>query len=319
MAQDKTANEHYVPRAYLKAFANQKKQCFVYDKLKEKSFSTNIQGILSQRYFYDFDKELLSEFPNVDEQAIEKILGATIDGYWRNIAENIDSNFQWFSVKYSWHFLDVYRCVAIQMMRTPKGKKNLLGIYNEIYKKNQDPRYENVVLAKEIINVLDDNMNSVLLDMLLNEYGHITVGINETNVPFITSDTPVFLMPYIWDDKKQEMMIYYPINPKRCLIFHKRNYVENMLNVVINDTMTGEFVIKDLSDIAQEAYIREKEQLSRVNPESRILKEEDVLVMNTCCIGLAEQYIISNQNSEVQKLWLNSYKNLGVSRNSYPL
>jgi hypothetical protein len=304
MAQDKVANEHYVPRAYLKAYANEKQQCFVYDKLKDKIFSTNIQGILSQRYLYDFDKELLGEFPNVDEQAVEKVLGATIDSYWKNIVDNIDKNYQWFSVKYLGHFLDVYRCAAIQMMRTPKGKKNLLDIYNEVYRKKQDARYENIVLAKEIINVLDDNMESVLLDMLLNEYGHITIGINETSIPFVTSDTPVFQMPYVWDENKQEMMIFYPITPTRCIIFHKRNYVESLLNAVINETAIGRFEIKDLSDITQEAYRREKEQLSRLNPESRVLKEEEVLVMNTCCVRLAERYVICNCNPEKTKLWL---------------
>lgn len=94
MAKDKVANEHYVPRAYLRAFANEKQQCFVFDKLNDKFFQTNIQGILSQRYLYDFDKEILCGFPNVDEQAVEKVLGATIDGYWKNIVKNIDTNYQ---------------------------------------------------------------------------------------------------------------------------------------------------------------------------------------------------------------------------------
>lgn len=304
MAQDKTANEHYVPRAYLRAFSNNKEQCFVFDKINNKIFPTNIQGILAQRYLYDFDKELLSGFQDVEEQEIEKILGETTDSYWKNIVDNIEQNYQWFSLKYPCHFLDVYRCVAIQMMRTPKGKKTLLDIYNEVSKRKQDARFENIVLAKEIFKVLDDKKESVLLEILLNEYGHITVGINETSIPFITSDTPVFQMPYIWDDKRNEMMIFYPITPTRCLIFHKCNYVNNMLNDVINETVTGKFIIKDLSDITQEAYIREKEQLARLNPESRVLREEDVLVLNTCCVGLAERYVICNSNPEKINLWL---------------
>ena len=186
----------------------------------------------------------------------------------------------------------------------------MLNIYNGVYKKEHDVRYENIVLAKEIFNVLDENMKSILVEMLLNEYGHITVGINETNIPFITSDTPAFQMPYIWDDKKQEMMIYYPVTPKRCIILHKRNYVENKLNEVINETTTGEFAITDLSDITQEAYRREEEQLAIVNPESIKLNEEDVLIVNTCCIGLAERYVISNQDLEKQRFWIDSYGDL---------
>lgn len=106
------------------------------------------------------------------------------------------------------------------------------------------------------------------------------------------------------------MMIYYPVTPKRCIILHKRNYVENKLNEVINETTTGEFAITDLSDITQEAYRREEEQLAIVNPESIKLNEEDVLIVNTCCIGLAERYVISNQDLEKQRFWIDSYGDL---------
>lgn len=94
MAQDKIVNEHYVPRAYLGAFANAKKQCHVFDKINGKFFLTNVQNILSERYLYDFEKELIEVFPSVDEQTVEKILGMTIDGYWTNIVQNIENNYQ---------------------------------------------------------------------------------------------------------------------------------------------------------------------------------------------------------------------------------
>ena len=197
MAKNKTTNEHYVPRTYLKSFANKKQQCFVYDKQNKKHFIANIEGILTERYLYDFDIELLEGYSEVDEQAVEKILGITIDNYWRNIVANIENNFESFSLKYSWHFLDVYRCAAVQLMRTPTGKKALMNIYDEVYGKKHDGSFENIVLAKEIFNVLNENMKSILLEIMLNEYGHITIGINNTEIPFITSDNPVFVLPNI--------------------------------------------------------------------------------------------------------------------------
>lgn len=310
MAQDKVAREHYVPRAYLDAFANAKKQCNVFDKINGKFFVANVQKVLSERYLYDFDKELTAGFPEVDEQAVEKILGMTFDRYWKNVAQNIESNYQWFSLKYSWHFLDVYRCAAVQMIRTPKGKKNLLNIYNRVYGKSTDERFENILLAKELLNIIDDNMKSVLLEMLLNEYGHITIGINDTKTLFVTSDNPLFTMPYIWDEKRKEMMLIYPVTPTRCLIFHKRNYVDSQLNEVLKEVAAGKFVINDLSDILQEAYKREKEILSKLNPETRSLQMKDVLVINTYCVGQAEQYIISNSNPQENRLWVDSYKDI---------
>lgn len=87
--------------------------------------------------------------------------------------------------------------------KNSQREKNLLNIYNEVYGKSTNERFENIVFAKELFNILDDNMKSVLLEMLLNEYGHITVGINDTKIPFVTSDNPLFTMPYIWDEKKK--------------------------------------------------------------------------------------------------------------------
>lgn len=304
MAQDKTANEHYVPRAYLKSFANEKQQCFVYDKQNKRHFISNINGVLAERYLYDFDMGLLENFSEVEEQAVEKILGMTIDNYWCNIVANIENNFECFSLKYSWHFLDVYRCATVQLMRTPSGKKTLLNIYNEVYRKERDEKFENIVLAKEILNVLDENMKSILLEIILNEYGHITIGINNTDIPFVTSDNPVFVLANMWDKSKTEMMMYYPITPKRCIFFQKRKYVGDQLGNVLVDVKLGKFVIKELWDIPQEAYRREKEKLKQLNPGTIILRKENVLVLNSCCVEVATRYIVSGQNIEKEKLWV---------------
>ena len=303
MAKDKAANEHFVPQAYLKSFANIKQQCFVYDKLNNSQFCSNIKNILTQRYLYDFDTELLKMFPGVDQQAVEKILANTIDGYWGNIVSNINNNFEWFSLKRPWNYLDVYRCAAIQLMRTPRGKETLLKIYNTVYKKTYDVRFENVFLAKEILNVLNENMKSDLLEIILDKFGHISIGINNTEIPFITCDNPAFVLPNKWDAGKTEMM-YYPVTPGRCIFFFKRNYLSHQLNEVFEDVKSGKFVIKELSDITQEAYKCEQEILKELNPQSIVLKMEDILFLNTCCAKTASQYIISNQDMINQKLWL---------------
>lgn len=303
MAKDKTDNGHYVPKAYLQSFANKKQQCFVYDKQNNKQFCPNIKNILAERYFYDFDAELLENFPTVDRQAVEKILANTIDGYWGNIVSNIENNFEWFSLKHSWNFLDVYRCATVQLMRTPGGKETLLKIYNTVYEKDNDKTFENIVFAKELLDVLNENMRSVLLELILNEFGHITIGINNTQIPFITCDTPIFVLPNKWDEEKTEMM-YYPITPERCIFFFKRKYPSHQLKFVLEDVKSGKFVAKSFSDIPQEAYKREREMLKTLNPQSMDLKTEDVLLFNSCCAKIASRYIISNQDMLTRNLWV---------------
>ena len=301
MAQDKVANEHYVPKAYLRSFMNDVKKCHIYDKANKKYFLTGIDNILAERYMYDFPKEILMGFSNVDPQTVEKFLANTMDGYWRNIVDNIEQNFQWFSLKYSYHFLDVYRCITMQLLRTPNGKKMLADIYGEVYQKEIKSDFENVFLARELINIIDDNLNSFLLEILLEEFGHVSIGVNDTCYPFVTSDNPVVTMANIWN--KDERMIFYPVTPHRCLLLPKRKKVENQLGIVLNEVAMGKYCITELYEINQEAYRREKAMLKELNPESIVISEVDAFVLNSCSYLNANKYIVSNVDIEKCNLW----------------
>src|SRR4051812_28777700 len=47
-------NQHYVPQFLLRNFAGAKGQLAVFDKAKEKSFSTSPRGVAAEAWFYDF-------------------------------------------------------------------------------------------------------------------------------------------------------------------------------------------------------------------------------------------------------------------------
>ena len=98
--------------------------------------------------------------------------------------------------------------------------------------------------------------------------------------------------------------MYYPITPKRCIFFRKRKYVSSQLNNVLEDVKLGKFAIKELSDITQEAYRREKEMLKKLNPETITLNKGEILVCNACCKEVATRYIVSSQNAKQKKLWV---------------
>src|ERR1700744_2929328 len=66
-------NQHYVPRVYLKNFAERKGNEYfidVYDKTNEKVFNTNITNICAERHLYTLDDE---DKINGDTMAIEKM------------------------------------------------------------------------------------------------------------------------------------------------------------------------------------------------------------------------------------------------------
>lgn len=310
MAQGKTIKEHYVPRTYLRSFANENDQCRVFDKEQKKFFISSVENILAERYLYDFDKNFMNFFGNIDEQLIEKTLGMTVDGYWNNIVENISQNYEWFSLKYSYHYLDVYRCAAIQLIRTPQGKKQLFDIYCEICKKDLDAKTENIFLAYAILSILKDISDDSLLRLLLEKYGHVSIGINDTEIPFVTSDNPIITLADFWDEEYSDTMMYYPITPNRCLFFHRRKKIDHQLNAVLEDWLNGRFQITNIYDILQEAYRREKALNEKKNPLTRQVSDAEVIVLNTCLYKTAIRFVIAGADIKGEEgLWLQKDKN----------
>src|SRR3569623_2659720 len=84
--------QHYVPRFYLRHFANDKGQCWAYHKDSGKVFPTSVENIASENYFYDDRK--LDEITGID-QFVEKYLGAletNFSPFLKELLEDID---QW--------------------------------------------------------------------------------------------------------------------------------------------------------------------------------------------------------------------------------
>lgn len=236
MAQDKTTKGHYVSQIYLKSFANDKSQCHVYDKKENKYFMTNVTNIMGERYFYDISDTIVNECKylikgKIEKQILEKILASTVDGYWKKIVDNIESNYEWFSIKYLCNYLNVYKCIAIQLLRTPRGRTLTAELYRRIYGKEVKKEFENIFLAKEISEVLKEVSDSFVMDYLLNNFRHICVGINNMNVPFITADNPVITLENFEEEGKD--IFYYPVTPDRCIFLLKRTVVGSQLSKVI--------------------------------------------------------------------------------------
>ncbi|MDY2595827.1 MAG: DUF4238 domain-containing protein [Oliverpabstia sp.] len=103
-------NEHYVPRRYLRHFANNKK-FFVYDKEQRKNRPGSIEDYASERYFYDVDFEALKQekleqdpdfqfdpeiekfMKEVDEQYIEKWFAENVETWLFDPIDKIITKF----------------------------------------------------------------------------------------------------------------------------------------------------------------------------------------------------------------------------------
>ena len=128
--------QHTVPQIYLKSFTAPNGKCFVYDKTTDKHFTAAPKDIMNIRNFYDF----LDSLPKpdtgheVDPKFIEKILGK-VDDFYVNIRNAISENTGGIvPAKNVGIWFEIYRFIAIQMMRTPSGREMLLKTYDGIVK-----------------------------------------------------------------------------------------------------------------------------------------------------------------------------------------
>lgn len=286
--------QHIVPQSYLKSFTASNGKCFVYDKTTDKYFSAAPKDIMNVRNFYDF----LDSLPKpdtgheVDPKFIEKILGL-VDSFYVNIRDALSENTEGVvPTKNVGIWFEIYRFIAIQMIRTPSGRERLLKTYDGIIKKEIPEELKNVLLAKELINTITcENETPVFLEYLLQEFGHICIGINTTSLPLISSDIPVILIR----DKRNKDYIYFPVTPHRCVFLYPRIKVESQQHNVIDDILTQKFEIHSIADIAQEAYRRETELYRQNNPLIKNITADDILMLNTSCYKLSSRQVISSE------------------------
>jgi hypothetical protein len=120
MANEEVINQHYVPQAYLRRFANSSGQIWVFDKATSREFQTNVRNVGSERRFYD--SEDLKKITG-DRQFIEKHL-SNLEGVYENrIRSLIDSlstgKFKEIKSR-DRHFLSAY--MVVQMIRTKETR-----------------------------------------------------------------------------------------------------------------------------------------------------------------------------------------------------
>jgi ribosomal protein S17E len=240
--EEKVKIQHYVPRTYLKNFSSfngGEYYIWVFDKLTEKVFQTNIKNIAFEEEFYNKVSE---------EQTTEKTL-RDIETKFDIVAQKL------ISVK----DLDMLigeekdvlaEFIAYQMIRTKGVREEIKDIPKQLLEKYGDNMNSNF---KE--QVVDSMTKDSLRKMQNNIIGNIEVfkkriknlkwivSINKTKFPFWTSDNPVIeyneidLFPYGnlgLDCFGFEM--HFPINTMLTLtICDNRRFIELPSKEIIKD------------------------------------------------------------------------------------
>jgi hypothetical protein len=209
--KQKTKKQHYVAQSYLRRFASDGKNLFVFDKVTTSTFGpTSVVNVAHENYFYDFhDKAVVSaaSAANLDPQSAEKAL-AVLDGEFNRVIE-VAINFAKGATPAPnpEQRMKMALCAAFQLVRTRGFRDELVenmekmgSAVGESYLKLAKPE-----LAKQIQVEFKFKQDSISLlhgKFLWNpEFiaqvaaalcNHIwVIGLNETANPLLTSDSPV--------------------------------------------------------------------------------------------------------------------------------
>lgn len=228
-------NEHYVPRFYLRRFANNDK-IYAYDLEKDNLFQTNINKIGCNNYFYDVDsnvlKESLSEYKDIykipddifekeceDIQFIENALSRLEDKF-SVLLNKFELDY---SIINDEEFLRTFFLfMHIQSIRTKGFRNGLENIANQtktwLVKLNiKNVNYPIELEAKDIakLNQIKEllSLSSVYKKALsfFDAYD-IYIGVNNTDIDFIISDNPMSYFLVDFND------ICFPVNSKLSII-----------------------------------------------------------------------------------------------------
>lgn len=282
--------QHFVPQSYLTPFICRDEKCCVYDKITKKMFYSSTYDICSKRNMYDLSFDGLEIKPpvEVDPKLNEKLLGI-IDGFYPNILEFISSND--IGIDFSTNFairFEIYRFLAVQLFRTPKGKEILPSALKTKYS-TVPKQLENYLFTQELINTISATKNTpIVLEFLMQEYGHICLGINNSDKPIITSDSPVV---GIGNDKKSYLFL--PITPQKCLFFKPVIIVEKQDDIVLQELLSGKIDIS-IVEVPKVAYERHKQLFREKNPLITQLSEKEVLLYNSYSYANCQRQVISS-------------------------
>ncbi|NMP23737.1 DUF4238 domain-containing protein [Sulfobacillus harzensis] len=210
----KVKSQHYVPRAYLKRFANRSGRIHVLNIRTLKSFEANVSKVAAEGYFYDIPKELVETSEgSYDEQGIEKFL-AEIEGVAAGIFGRIDQTLklgstdtlrtnaikeedraelafyitlQYFRTRRMRDFLIAYEAAAMKEWVKYWRPDLPMDDYEFVLQK----KYEGLHHANTLMNAdLVGKVANVLL------YYPWTFKINASDCPFYTSDHPVVVFDH---------------------------------------------------------------------------------------------------------------------------
>lgn len=270
--------QHYVPQFYLRNFALKKKKKYLincFDKIAEKSFTSNVANIACESYFYDkgdfqpLEKEL-GTLETKSSKIIRKIvkskdLNILNDSERKVLSEFIATQ----DIRTRESIKDLENSVKAELLKrevniSPEEAKKII---EESYDENLTKDVHRMMLSKESISQFVEPISKMIWILYL----------NQTEIPFWISDHPVNrynhfdLSPYgNMGLLSPGINIYFPITPKISLFLADPKVFDKHLS----DNTTD--ILSDVENIIFQNHLQAIHSYKHVlsnNEDFSLLKE----------------------------------------------
>ena len=299
--------QHYVPRMLLKSHTTGKKhQIHVFDKLKLKSFQSNIKSIVAENGFYNFDgrsgkatiEPALAELENATTPILDKII--KIENITKITAEERTT-------------LSLF--LAVQLTRTKSFREMLKDVTNQLghrLKQWAINRDDIEHLLKNFCATTDNDIKSSSIQIILSTAKNFAREINsklwllqktKKCCPFIIGDNPIVLQNTMFKGCKvcgelglsvRGIEIYFPISPTLSLMMLCPSYKDIFSERHIPILSQGDGSFKHFEENIRKKAKEFRDGFERGTPIQCL--PQHVENHNSLQIVNAEQYIMSSNN-----------------------
>jgi len=288
----KTKNQHFVPRFYLKYFADSKRRIWVFDKINRIIFNPSIENIASKNFFYD-NIELDSKYN--EAQYLEKLYSKIESEFAPKYNDFINRVLSFENYIITEKDKEAFSKYLIsQIDRTNEHREEATQLYKhhrkllietgcslDLLKQMgfEAEEMDSQTLHLESIIAGIDNID-MYAEMLCD---HIWIVLkNDTTQPFYTSDNPIVKQIHIENEDgfaSPGIEIAFPLTPNHMLVLFEREYFqsfETIENNVLSTTdieFIGHYNTLQVNSSNRQIYSSLNnfeliEVLSKINPNS---------------------------------------------------
>lgn len=237
-----TVNQHYVPRFYMKHFANIKnigtkkeKVLISFYQFKDNMLKENIptNSICSEDYFYDQNGKIENTLADMETTWSKALKNAIDENCTIDDIESI-REFVIYQICRTKAMLSHNREMATTMMR---------GILRQRFKDIANEDVVNVLLKDKIQNVITPEFGLRIVKDLILTIRDLEMKIitNESKMRFITSDVPVIIINPLGIKSaglgSVGEVIFFPISPWKMIIFYDKKLFGKLPNRISDESI----------------------------------------------------------------------------------